>query len=226
MRLLIIEDEKEIADGITGILKNEGFSSDAVYDGEEGLEYILSGAYDLVLLDIMLPGLNGFEIIKKVRAKGIATPIILLTAKSQTDDKIHGLDLGADDYITKPFDAGELLARIRARIRNNADLRYNILSAYDIELDTSTCQLKKGNRSIRLSKTEFQMLECLMMNKGMILSKNTIIKKVWGFDESSEYNNLEVYISFLRKKLKFVGATAAIRTQKGIGYYLSEENMI
>lgn len=107
MRLLIIEDEKEIADGITGILKNEGFSSDAVYDGEEGLEYILSGAYDLVLLDIMLPGLNGFEIIKKVRAKGIATPIILLTAKSQTDDKIHGLDLGADDYIAKPFDAGE-----------------------------------------------------------------------------------------------------------------------
>ena len=123
MRILVVEDEKEIADGITGILKMEGFTSDAVYDGDEGLDYIHTGAYDLILLDVMLPGLDGFEIVKRIRAEGIDTPVIMLTAKSQVSDKIQGLDLGADDYLTKPFDAGELLARIRARVRKTADIK-------------------------------------------------------------------------------------------------------
>ncbi len=220
MRILIVEDEKEIADGISGILKMEGFISDAVYDGEEGLDYILTGTYDLVLLDVMLPGLDGFEIVKRAREEGVDTPVIMLTARSQVSDKIQGLDLGADDYLTKPFDAGELLARIRARMRKNADIKGSMISAYDIMLDSSDYQLKKGDKSIKLSKTEFLMLECLMINKGQILPKDTIISKVWGFDESGDYNSLEVYISFLRKKLKFVGASAVIMTQKGVGYYL------
>lgn len=222
MRILIVEDEKEIADGITGILEMEGFLSDAVYDGEEALDYIHTGAYDLVLLDVMLPGLDGFEVVKKARADGIDIPVIMLTAKSQTSDKIQGLDLGADDYLTKPFDAGELLARIRARIRNTAAIHGSTISAFDIMLDYSDYQLKRGDRSIRLSKTEFQMLECLMINKGQILPKDTIISKVWGLDEPGDYNSLEVYISFLRKKLKYVGAMAGIVTKKGIGYYLGD----
>ena len=220
MRILVVEDEKEIADGLTGILKKEGFLVDAVYDGEDGLEYTLSGVYDIILMDVMLPGMDGFNIVKKARTAGIDTPVIMLTAKSQIEDKIYGLDLGADDYLTKPFDAGELLARIRARIRKNVDLKQNILSVYDIELDSSTFQLRKDEKAVKLSKTEYQMLEYLMVNKGQILPKDAIINKVWGFEESGDYNSLEVYISFLRKKLKFVNAKANIVTQKGIGYYL------
>ena len=220
MRILVVEDEKEIADGLTGILKKEGFLVDAVYDGEDGLEYTLSGVYDIILMDVMLPGMDGFNIVKKARTAGIDTPVIMLTAKSQIEDKIYGLDLGADDYLTKPFDAGELLARIRARIRKNVDLKQNILSVYDIELDSSTFQLRKDEKAVKLSKTEYQMLEYLMVNKGQILPKDVIINKVWGFEESGDYNSLEVYISFLRKKLKFVNANANIVTQKGIGYYL------
>ena len=220
MRILVVEDEKEIADGLTGILKKEGFLVDAVYDGEDGLEYTLSGVYDIILMDVMLPGMDGFNIVKKARIAGIDTPVIMLTAKSQIEDKIYGLDLGADDYLTKPFDAGELLARIRARIRKNVDLKQNILSVYDIELDSSTFQLRKDEKAVKLSKTEYQMLEYLMVNKGQILTKDAIINKVWGFEESGDYNSLEVYISFLRKKLKFVNANANIVTQKGIGYYL------
>ena len=220
MRILVVEDEKEIVDGLMGILKNQGFLVDAAYDGEDGLEFILSGVYDIILMDVMLPGINGFDILKKVRDAGVSTPVILITSKSQIEDKIYGLDLGADDYLTKPFDAGELLARIRARIRNNVDIKRNVLSVYDIELDASTFKLRKADKAVKLSKTEYQMLECLMVNKGQILPKDTIISKVWGFDETGDYNSLEVYISFLRKKLKFVNAKANIVTQKGIGYFL------
>lgn len=218
MRILIVEDEKEIADGLAGILKGEGFLTDTVYDGEEGLDYIRTNMYEMILLDVMLPNMNGFEIVKKIRAEGIATPVIFLTAKSQVEDKIQGLNLGGDDYLTKPFHAGELLARIRARLRTSADMKGSILSAYDIELDASTYQLRKEGKSIKLSKTEYLMLECLMINKGQILPKDTIISKVWGFEDSGEYNSLEVYVSFLRKKLKFVNTKTTIMTQKGILY--------
>ncbi len=222
MRVLVVEDEKEIADGIAGILENEGFAVDAVYDGEDGLDFLLSNTYDIVLLDVMLPKINGFDVIKKARAKGADVPVIMLTAKSRTEDKIKGLDMGADDYLTKPFDAGELLARIRARLRKNADIKGSVLFAYDIELNASNYKLSREEKEIKLSKTEYQMLECLMINKGQILPRDTIINKVWGFDESADYNSLEVYISFLRKKLKFVGAKSKILTQKGVGYYLAE----
>ena len=221
MRILVVEDEKEIADGLLGILKNEGYSVDVTYNGEEGFYSIMSGIYDLILLDVMLPNMNGFEILKKVRSKGIDVPIILLTAKTQTEDKIHGLDFGADDYLTKPFEVGELLARIRAIFRRNMNIKDNILSAFDIELDVFSYQLKKNYKAVKLSKIEYKILESLMMNKDQILEKETLISKIWGFDEYGDYNSLEVYVSFIRKKLKFLEANACIITKKGVGYYLA-----
>lgn len=221
MRILVVEDEKEIADGISKILEKNGYQVDCVYDGLSGLDAIYSNIYDLILLDIMLPEINGFDIIKEVRAEGVSTPIIVLTAKSQTDDKIFGLNTGADDYITKPFDGGELLARIAARVRNHAEIKDGRISVFDITLDSSTYKLEKANKAVKLSKKEYQLLEYFMLNKNQILSRDMIINKVWGYDDMTDYNNIEVYISFLRKKLKFVNAEASIVTKKGIGYSFS-----
>lgn len=218
MRILVVEDEKEIADGISLILNKAGYQVDCVYDGLMGLDYIFGEIYDLVLLDIMLPKINGLDIIKSVRSEGIQTPIILLTAKSQVEDKICGLNIGADDYITKPFDGGELLARIGARLRKQADSLDGRIKVFDIVIDPSTYKLEKEEKSVKLSKTEYQLLEYLMLNKNQILPKDSIIYKIWGNDDNTDYNNIEVYISFLRKKLKFVGANSTIITKKGIGY--------
>ena len=224
MRILVVEDEKEIADGIQAILKQEGYESDAVYDGDDGIEYIRTLIYDLVLLDVMLPGIDGFEILQTVKSEGIKIPIILLTARSMAEDKIKGLDLGADDYLTKPFDSGELMARIRARLRgSNPDFSggsQTILKAFDITLDQSTYRLSHENKSVKLSSKEYQMMEYLMANKGMILQRDMIATKVWGFDDEADYNSIAVYVSFLRKKLKFIGAEAAIVTKKDVGYSL------
>jgi len=221
MRILVIEDEKEIADGIKRILEKVGYQVDCVYDGLNGLDYIFSQIYDLVLLDIMLPKITGTDIVKKVRMEGINVPIILLTAKSQIEDKIEGLTIGADDYITKPFDAGELLARIGARLRKSISQNDGIIRAFDISLNPSTYKLERESKSVKLSKTEYQLLEYLMLNKNQIISKDMIINKVWGNEDDTEYNNIEVYISFVRKKLKFVNAVACVSTKKGIGYSLT-----
>lgn len=222
MRILVVEDEKEISDGIKVILEKSGYKVDCVYDGLTGLDYIFSEIYDLVLLDVMLPGMEGFEIVKNVRAENIGTPIILLTAKSQMEDKINGLNIGADDYITKPFDGRELLARIAARVRKHAEVKDGRVVAYDIVLNPATYKLEKDNKSVKLSKIEYHLLEYLMMNKNQILSKDIILNRVWGNDDETEYNNIEVYVSFLRKKLKFVNAKAAIVTKKGIGYSFTD----
>lgn len=223
MRILIVEDEKEIADGICKILEKAKYQVDCVYDGISGLDYILSEIYDLVLLDVMLPKLNGFDIVKNIRSQGIYTPVIMLTAKSQVNDKITGLNMGADDYITKPFDAGELLARINARLRGNKEIKDGKIKVYDIMLDPTTYMLYKEEKSVKMSKTEYCLLEYLMMNKNIILSKEMIVNKVWGYEDDTEYNNIEVYISFLRKKLKFVNANTIIETKKGVGYLLCEK---
>jgi len=220
MKILIVEDEKEITDGIKAILEKEGFFTDVAYNGKKGLECIENNIYDLILLDIMLPFMSGLEVLKEIREEGNQTPVILLTAKSQTDDKITGLDTGADDYMTKPFDSGELLARIRARVRNNADVKKNIISAYDLSLDISNYKLICADKSVKLSKTEYLLLEYLMLNKGLVLSKDMIFDKVWGYEAESEYNNLDVYISFLRKKFTFVNTKSSIINKKGIGYSL------
>lgn len=225
MRILIVEDEKEIAEGISKVLENAKYQADYVCDGITGLDCILSEIYDLVLLDIMLPILNGFDVVKRIREKGITIPIIMLTAKSQVEDKITGLNIGADDYITKPFDAGELLARVNARLRGNKELKDGRMMIFDIVLDPTTYMLSKDDKSVKVSKTEFQLLEYLMINKNIILSKETLLCKVWGYDDDTEYNNIEVYVSFLRKKLKFIQANTVIETKKGVGYLLCEKEI-
>lgn len=222
MRILVVEDEKEIADGISHILEKAGYKVDCVYDGLQGMDYIFSEIYDLVLLDIMLPKINGLDIMKSAREEGLKIPIILLTAKSQMEDKINGLNLGADDYITKPFDGGELLARIGARLRTQTPTEDGRVKVFDISLNPATYKLEKEEKSVKLSKTEYQLLEYLALNKNQIISKDLIINKVWGNEDETEYNNIEVYISFLRKKLKFVNADAGISTKKGIGYSFTD----
>ena len=220
MNILVIEDEKEIADGIRTILENAGYMTTIAYEGLTGLDEIQSGIYDLILLDIMLPGINGLEVLKRTRKGGIHVPIILLTALSQTGDKITGLDCGADDYLTKPFDAGELLARIRARLRRPDDTLSDSVGFADIRLEQATYKLYGKERSVKLPKKEYLLLECLMINHGQILTRESLITKIWGYDEETEYNQLDVYISFVRKKLKFVRSDAVIVTTKGIGYSL------
>lgn len=222
MRILIVEDEKKIADGVQKILQKEGYETDTVYDGLNGLDYILSNVYDLILLDIMLPKINGVDVLKNARAEGITTPIILLTARFQPEDKINGLDSGADDYLTKPFDAGELLARIRTRTRKSNIVTNDRTEAFDIWLEKSTFKLHGKEKSIKLAKKEYLLLEYLILNKGQILERDSIITKIWGYNDTSEYNNLDVYISFLRKKLNYVGAMTCIVTTKGIGYSLEQ----
>lgn len=220
MKILIIEDEKELAEGIKGILSKAGYESDAVYDGDTGLEYMLDRQYDLILLDLMLPGMDGIEILKTARGEGFTAPVIILTAKSQIEDKICGLDNGADDYLVKPFNAGELLARIRARTRKSPGNTGSVMSAYDIQIDRATYKLSRGERSIKLSNKEFQMMEYFIVNKGTILTRDKLISNVWGYDEDVEYNSVDVYVSFLRKKLLFVRAKTTIVTKKGVGYSL------
>lgn len=220
MKILIIEDEKELAEGIKGILGKSGYEADAVYDGDTGLEYMLDRRYDLILLDLMLPGMDGLEILKAARREGFSAPVIILTAKSQIEDKISGLDNGADDYLVKPFDAGELLARIRARTRNSPGGTGSVLAAFDIQIDRTTYRLIRGERSIKLSNKEFQMMEYFIVNKGIILTRDKLISNVWGYDEDVEYNSVDVYVSFLRKKLLFVKAMTTIITKKGVGYSL------
>ena len=222
MRILIVEDEHEIAEGICTILEQAGYETGLAFDGQTGLEEILSGIYDLVLLDVMLPEMSGFDVLREARGAGIGIPVILLTALSQTGDKITGLDCGADDYLTKPFDAGELLARIRARLRRTEENLQKDLSFADIHLEQATFRLCGRERSIKLPRKEYQLPEYLIINHGQILPRETIITKIWGYDEETEYNQLDVYISFVRKKLKFVESRAVIVTTKGIGYSLEE----
>lgn len=222
MRLLVVEDEKSIAEAIQALLADKGYSVDLVFDGDDGLEYILTGLYDLVLLDIMLPKRSGLSILKRVREAGLETPIIFLTAKSQTYDKVNGLDLGADDYITKPFEADELLARIRLRTRQSSLIRANQLRLRNIRLNTDSHELKSKESSVKLSNKEFLLMEVFMRNAKQIIPKNQLISKVWGPSDNSEYNQLEVFISFLRKKLRFLKADIEIITTKGFGYSLEE----
>ncbi|HEO4388868.1 TPA: two-component system response regulator DltR [Streptococcus agalactiae] len=222
MRLLVVEDEKSIAEAIQALLADKGYSVDLVFDGDDGLEYILTGLYDLVLLDIMLPKRSGLSILKRVREAGLETPIIFLTAKSQTYDKVNGLDLGADDYITKPFEADELLARIRLRTRQSSLIRANQLWLGNIRLNTDSHELESKESSVKLSNKEFLLMEVFMRNAKQIIPKNQLISKVWGPSDNSEYNQLEVFISFLRKKLRFLKADIEIITTKGFGYSLEE----
>lgn len=222
MRLLLVEDEKRMAQALCEILHLEKYEVDHYADGVSGLDAVESEIYDVIILDVMLPGMNGFEIAKKARQKGIRTPILMLTAKSELDDKVTGLDSGADDYLTKPFMAKELLARLRALTRRSINAPDGKLSYGDIYLDTNTSTLFcNGNgQSVRLSEKEYRILEYLIANQGQILTRERLAVKIWGFENDAEYNNVEVYMSFTRKKLAFVGAKAEIKAVRGIGYEL------
>ena len=221
MKLLLVEDEKQLSEALQQILIKNKYSVDAVYNGEEGLLYALSDVYDVIILDIMLPKLNGIEILKTIRKKGISTPVILLTAKATIEDKILGLDCGADDYLPKPFSTEELLARLRALTRRNGGfINENILEFSDIKLNLSTYDMEVKDNSITLTQKEFEILRYFMQRPKSVVSKDDLITKIWGYDSDIEYNNIEVYISFLRKKLAYVESNVKITTIRRVGYRL------
>ncbi len=222
MRLLLVEDEKRMAQALCEILRLEKYEVDHCADGLDGLAAIESNIYDLVILDVMLPGMNGYEIAKRVRSKGIVTPILMLTAKADLDDKVNGLDSGADDYLTKPFMTKELLARLRALGRRALGAADGVLSYGDISLDIGTLALSctSNGQSVRLSEKEYRILEYMIANSGQILTREQLAVKIWGFESDAEYNNVEVYMTFTRKKLAFVGAKTEIKAVRGVGYEL------
>lgn len=223
MRLLLVEDERQLAEALTELLIKNKYTVDAVYDGETGLDYALTGIYDVILLDIMLPRLNGLKLLRQLRSSGISTPTILLTAKGELEDKVTGLDDGADDYLVKPFAAPELLARIRALARRKGEMIVDdTLNFADFRLNLSSYELEGPSGSVRLTLKEFEILRYFLYRPHRAVSKDELIEKVWGFDSEADYNNIEVYISFLRKKLAHIGSRAAITTLRGIGYKLEE----
>ena len=225
MRILLVEDEERMAQALCEILRQENYEVDHWGDGLKGQYAIETGVYDVVILDVMLPGKNGFDITREVRKKGIRTPILMLTAKSDIDDKVTGLDCGADDYLTKPFMTKELLARIRALGRRNIHSPDGTLTFGDISLNPGASSLSSGENNVRLSEKELRILEYLISNQGQILTREQIALKVWGYDSDTEYNNVEVYISFVRKKLHFVKSKTEIKAVRGMGYELRYEDV-
>ena len=222
MRLLLAEDERELSNALVTILKHSNYSVDAVYNGLDALDYLDAENYDGAILDIMMPGMDGLSVLRRIREKGNKLPVLLLTAKSEIDDRVAGLDSGADDYLTKPFAAKELLARIRAMTRRQAELTDNVLCTGNIRLDRSTFELTGPDGSFRLANKEFQMLEMLMANPGRLINTERFIEKVWGYDTDVENNIVWVYISYLRKKLTAVGADVVIKASRNMGYSLEE----
>lgn len=221
MRILLVEDEEYMAQAVVQVLEKNNYAVDLAYDGEYGLDCGLSGIYDLIILDVMLPGCSGLEILKTLRREGIAVPVLLLTARSETADKVTGMDLGADDYLTKPFEMQELLARLRVLARRKPDISAQSGFTFgDILLNPYTLSLYCGSQSFKLTLKESQLLEMLMDARGGVVSKSRIIEKVWGFDSEAEDRHVEVYISFLRKKLKALGANTFVETVRGMGYAL------
>ena len=222
MRLLLAEDEQDLSKALCAVLKHNNYSVDAVYDGQDALDYGLSENYDGIILDIMMPKKNGIEILTELRKSGVDTPVLILTAKGEVDDKILGLDSGADDYLTKPFAMGELLARIRALTRRKADFTPNLLSSGNLSLNRETFELSVDGESIRLGNKEFQMMEMLMSNPGRLISTEQFMEKIWGYETEAEINVVWVYISYLRKKLASLKASLEIKAVRGVGYTLEE----
>ena len=220
MRALIVEDDRALARTMGEMLKSANFESDISYDGESGLDNGLSDTYDLIVLDIMLPKKDGFAVAKELRRARIDTPILMLTARTETGDKVRGLDSGADYYLTKPFEMSELLACVRALTRRQGEVVMDELTFGDLTLNLSTCDLCYGDKKVRLGKKEFSIMRIFMTNGAAIVSKETLINKVWGFESDAEDNNVEVYISFLRKKLAFLKAPVQIATLRKFGYRL------
>lgn len=220
MRLLLAEDEKDLSKALVAILEHNHYSVDAVYDGKEALEYLESADYDGVILDIMMPKMDGITVLKTIREKGDSVPVLMLTAKAEIDDCVLGLDSGADDYLSKPFNTKELLARIRSITRRKTESTSVILRMGNISLNSSNFELCSPNGSIRLSNKEFQMLELMLANPGQLISTEHFMEKIWGYDSDAEINVVWVYISYLRKKLFQLGANIKIQVTRNLGYSL------
>ncbi|MBQ6036329.1 MAG: response regulator transcription factor [Lachnospiraceae bacterium] len=227
MKLLLAEDEKRMANALIEILRQEKYDVDHASDGISALDLIGSGIYDVIVLDVMMPGMNGFEVARRARRQGVKTPILMLTAKGELDDKVTGLDSGADDYLTKPFMTKELLARLRALCRRNVNSTDGTLSFGDITLDPNTAMLSctETGQNVRLGEKEFRIMEYMIASQGQILTREQLAVKIWGFESEAEYNNVEVYMTFTRKKLSFIGAKTAIKAVRGIGYELRYDHV-
>ncbi|MGN0975956.1 MAG: response regulator transcription factor [Gemmiger sp.] len=224
MQVLIVEDERRLADVLGGLCREQRWQADVVYTGTDGLAYAENGRYDVVVLDVMLPGMDGFEVVRTMRRQKIATPVLMLTARDDVHDKVTGLDCGADDYMTKPFSPEELLARLRALTRRKGEMALEELCWQDLRLELTNYALCCGARRVRLGFKEFEVLRLLMERPGSILPKEELITRVWGAQSDAEDNNVEAYISFLRKKLHFLGSRVTIATQRKVGYRLEAES--
>lgn len=224
MRILIVEDETRLANALAQILTEQKYMTDVSYNGSDGLDYALSGIYDAIILDVMLPGINGFELAQKLRQRKIETPILMLTAKDAISDKVTGLDSGADDYMTKPFAPEELLARLRALTRRHGEVIIDEMSFADLSLQLSNSDIKCADKSVHLNFKEFEIMKLLMSNGNVAVTKESVITKVWGYDSDVEDNNVEAYISFLRKKLHFLKSKVSITAIRKVGYRLEVKN--
>lgn len=224
MKVLVVDDEKMLADTVVELLSREKIDAEAVYDGISAVDFAMTGQYDVIILDVMLPGMNGFEVLKTLRAQKYQSPIIMLSAKTEVSDKVEGLGLGADDYLAKPFVAQELIARVKALTRRKGEFTGDTLVYCGLTLDKATYELKTNFDSVALSKKEFNIMEMLLANPKIVLNKERIAEKIWGYESDADYNNVEVYISFLRKKMKTIRSAVNIRTVRGIGYRLEVEH--
>ncbi len=220
MRILLAEDEKSMSRALCAILTKNNYSVEAVYDGQDALDYLLGGEYDCAILDVMMPKMDGFTVLQKIREKGITIPVMMLTAKSEVDDKVEGLDLGANDYLTKPFESRELLARLRAITRNTTTAPDNTLRFGNIDLNRSTFELSGPQGSVRLAAKEYQMMEYLMANPGALISTDRFMEKVWGLDSDADINVVWTNLSYLRRKLSSIGANVKIKAARNAGYSL------
>ena len=223
MKILIIEDQRLLADSLKAMLQGKGFEAEAVYDGETGAQYAELGVYDLLILDVMMPGLDGYQVARQVRAHRCATPILMLTAKSSLEDRIQGLNAGADYYLTKPFDTRELLACVNALLRRQGS-QVDELRFGNTCLDLSSSLLVCGEKQVRLSAREYDVMRLLMQSQGRILSKETILSRVWGFESNAVENHVEVYVGFLRKKLQSIGSNVRIVALRRLGYHLEVDD--
>lgn len=223
MQILVVEDEKRLAEALQQILQEKKYMVDLAFDGRDGLDMALSDIYDVIILDVMLPGLTGLQVAQSLRKEKIATPILMLTAKDQVADKVAGLDAGADDYMTKPFSPEELFARVRALTRRQGEVVLDELTYKDMKLNLSNCDLSCGEKNVHLNYKEFEIMKILMQNPQSVTTKDDLIVKVWGYDSNAVDNNVEVYISFLRKKIEFIGAKVEIISLRKVGYRLEEK---
>jgi DNA-binding response OmpR family regulator len=223
LRILLVEDELRLSEALEQILKKQGYIVDVIDDGSVGQDMAETGIYDVIILDRALPGIEGVEILKHLRTKGITTPVIFLTAKDTISNRVEGLDAGADDYLVKPFSKDELLARVRALSRRSENLQTSdMLSVASLSLDVRSCEVSIGGECVKLTTTEAQLLELLMRNQGQVLTKEQILDKIWGFDKDVEIKNVELYIFYIRKKISFEKGGVSINTIRGIGYSLRE----